>query len=325
MSKILILLAALFLCACDTDEDQTQASSKPEFAQGDNSVALTKSSNAESAQLSPQAQNETTPPSAEATKRADKILAYINRGQASLDSGFYSLADRLQANSHTYLQTWRLPARPKPSKKPDLKPEEGLFNETEAGIITTSLANMDKALNALIGHYLNLEKYVANNTIRDDGKQGLQLARQIDLAHADFIAARRSWLGAVEDNAAEAEKILLYNHPLQRQILAGNAIFNQFREIAHILASASPQSELLAACRANIANLAASAAMPPFLARPALERLFRAFLHTVNAYLTNFDRGLNEGFHMPQRKELNVAAQTCANAWNEFVKEANKS
>lgn len=308
MLRLILLIFCFCLCACNDVSDN-----KPESV--DQSGLDT--ANSDSALESERA------PTPEKVVKADKMIAYSNQAHEFLESGSYKLADIFHANSQNYLHTFRLPARPKITRKAAPRPDNGVFDEAEANLVAKGLAGMDKAMDNLLGNYANLEKYIADKSIRDDGKQGEELVTKISKAHADFIAARDTWLDIVQKRAAEAEQVLLYQHPLKRQIMAGSAIFRRFEEVAQLLAAKDANPDLINACRQNIERLVREGAKPPFPAKPVLERLYRAFLKTVDAYLVQLDSGLMGGFYKPQISALNSASQACTRAWNEFVKTAN--
>lgn len=311
MSRLLLLLA-LLLAACDSEHEAPQ-----NVAPASTASAARKEDPVVEQRPKPQL----PPPSAEQIARADGMLEYANRSLEYLDHGFYSLADKFYQNSRSYLETFKLPQRPKTGPRQELKPEAGLFDSQEAEILAKSLAGMDMALNSLLGHYASLEKYVADRNIRDNGVQGEKLAKAIAADHESFIASRKTWLEIVQARAAEAERVLLHGQPLQRQIQAGSALLGQMAEAARLLAS--DQADLLPACQQAIASLIGEGEKPPFAARPGLERLYRAFLKNAKAYLACLERGMKEGFQQLQRRELNQASKDCAASWNEFAKAVN--
>lgn len=312
MNKFLPLLLACLLFACDSGDSQKKASAGREIK----SPAIQQTISAPKEDAAP-------PPGQADIEKADRLLAYSNRAQEALDDSWHGQAERLYANSRSYLESFSLPKKPPGGRKPDLKPESGIFNEQEEALIASGLAGMDRALDRLLGYYGELEKYVADDSVRDDGRLGRQIAKRIAAARGDYIASRDSWLAIVQKRAAEAEKILLYNHPLQRQILAGSAIMAQIREVGAILATDTPEKAMLAACRGNIADQIALGEKPPFPAKPASERLYRAFLKAAQAYGDCLARGINEGFFDVQKRELAEAGRNCVQAWNEFAKDAN--
>lgn len=309
MFRIFILFLAFMLPACDNAGNENQAA--PDLA---------------ASKSDPQADKPApAAPTTEELDLADKIVAFANRAKEALDNGHYSLPDVLAANTRHYQQTWRLPARPKRPERNDyiFMPPEGLFNEQEAVDLQKAFAGMDKAMNNLFGHYANLEKYVADQTIRDDGKKGKDLSDRIEKAHTQYMAARKTWLEIVNKRAMAAEKILLAGHPLERQMQAALNILAQFREVSSILASGSPQQQMLAACRQIIQEQMALGAKPPFPASPRLERPYREFLKQVEDYVTKLSTGIAEGFHSLQTRQLNDALARCQKSYNEFVEAAN--
>lgn len=260
--------------------------------------------------------------------RADKILAFSNNAQNVFRRAYFSLPEKLRKNTRRYMETFHLGESPKLAGRKwaldQLAAPKGVFNDEEAQKLTQGLREMDNALMAMLGHYRELEKYVADTGIRDDGKQGEELSKKIDDGWGQFMKARSGWLDIVENNAANAEKLLLREHPLERQILAARKIFLQFDEIALILKEGKPNREMLANLERNLAGIISYAAKPPFDASPALERRYRAFLASARNYVDKLNAGLDEGFFSVQRRELNQAAQNCGKAYNDFVRMANQ-
>lgn len=267
------------------------------------------------------------PPTPEEIRRADKIVAFSNQARGVLGNGFYTLPDSLRDNVNKYLETWHLDPRPKAAGRQAagkrLVPPQGIFDDAEAAQLTLSLQEMDKALAAMLGHYTELEKYIADNTIHDDGKKGAELAEKLAANHESFMKARDSWLGIVEARAAEAEQILLRDHPLQRQILSARYIFAQMREVAALFRAGEANKEILANLRQNLNRIIAEAGKPPFSASPALERLYRDFLKQAGAYSQILESGIGEGFYSGKKRELNDAAINCHKSYNEFARAAN--
>lgn len=304
-------------------------------------------------------ENAAPPLSADERVRAERILDFHNTAAAALTNGYYALPDALYAHARTYLRVWHLPRvsplagarNGKSAARAALRPEKGLFTDAEADALTTAQKAMDTALDALLERYGELERYVKDASIRDDGARGRKLVRQMDSDHAVFMAARKSWLEIVTARAAAAEAALLREHPLRRQIQAANTVFALYGEVADALAAdkgaataatpaatpagmsgaapgagKSPEAATrttLERLRAELATCVADAARPPFAAAPSLERRYRAFLKEAQAYLAALDHGLNEGFFAAQRRELNTAAARSRAAYNLFVTEAN--
>ena len=355
LAPALALVLAAGLCACGSDAENNgqkgeQTAKVAETAASQAPVSAPAA--AASVKPAPAPEPELTP---EERARAESALDFHNTALNALETGYYALAEALYANARFYLKTWHLPARPKgggarEAARAALRPKAGLFSEEEAAKLTAALFGMDKALDSLLGKYKALEDYVADSRIRDDGARGKALAAKLDADHAQFMAARKSWLEIVEARAAEAEAALLRGHPLQRQIEAASAIFAGFGRAAEVLGAEDAAAAGEAAAKTSAAgkraaeaaavledaarttlehihteieNRIAEAGKPPFAAAPQLERQYRAFLKEARAYADALGRGLAEGFYPPQRRELNVAAARSRAAYNAFVREAN--
>lgn len=184
---------------------------------------------------------------------------------------------------------------------------------------------MDKSLDAMLADYKALEKYVRDDSIRDDGAQGKKLAASLGAAHATFMAARDSYLEVVEARAAQAEDVLLRDHPLQRQIVAAEKIFSLFRKAAGLLGPEKPDKEALEQLRQELESAIALAGRPPFPASPELERVYRAFLKEAALFPQGLARGLSEGFYSPLRRDLNSIVGRSREAYNAFARAANQS
>ncbi|WP_241159381.1 MULTISPECIES: hypothetical protein [unclassified Desulfovibrio] len=350
LALALCVLLAAALCACGSDEEKGAEKGAQKAAESAAPAAPAVTKAAPEPEAAP-----VTELTAEERARAEAALDFHNTAMNALETGYYALPEALYANARLYLKTWQLPGRPKgagsrEAAKARLKPKAGVFSEEEAAKLTAALAGMDKALDSLLGKYKALEDYVADSRIKDDGAKGKALAAKLDADHAEFMAARKSWLEIVEARAAQAEAALLRGHPLQRQIEAASAIFAGFGRAAELLgaedaaaagevaakgAAAEKQAGDAAATleatarttlqhiHTELANRIAEAGKPPFAAAPQLERQYRAFLKEAQAYADALGRGLAEGFYPPQRRELNVAALRSRAAYNAFVREAN--
>ena len=184
--------------------------------------------------------------------------------------------------------------------------------------------DMNKAIASMRADYRTLEKYVEDGSVQDDGTRGKYLAAGIAKAHAAFVVARDAYMQIVEAEAAPAEDMLLYNHPLKRQIQAAERIFSVFGKAASLLAPEKPDRQALQAQRQDLAAALADGGRPPFMAAPDLERRYRGFLKQAEIYAELFDKGLEEEFYAPLRFELNKAALASRAAYNDFVRDANQ-
>lgn len=257
---------------------------------------------------------------------ADQILAFANKSQKILAGDYYTLPDVLQAYSQIYGQIWQLAKMPPlPKQKPDLKPDKGIFSLTEERALDRALKGMDRELEKIRNAYADLEKYVLDETIQDDGKKGEQLCKLIGTSHAGFVKARKDWRSLVEARAIEAEDYLLAEHPLKRQVLAARQIFEQMNEALELLRMQDTRRTDLEPFETALGELAIQAAKPPFPAAPALERLYRGFIREVEHFDKVMAAGLNEGFHAQIKRELAKIMERSRNAYNAFAREASNS
>lgn len=329
-SRFFFILLSLFLCACADDVDKPDENKKPEVQ---NSVSVEKaadetSARDESVDIVDKEKNNIPPLSLEEAKLANRAIAFGNRARDVLNSGIYSTADTLNDNARRYKETWFLPKRPKlPAKyntDASLKAPSRIFSQSEEASLTAALDGMDKALNELLRHYKALEKYIGDSSIVDDGKKGLELSDKIFQSHTRYMSAKRTWMEIVEAKAEEAEAKLLREHPLERQILSARNIFAQMEEIRDIIIAEPDNRQVLAGLAQNLNSIIEQAGQPPFQASATLERLYKAFLKDAGTYTRVLNRGLLEGFYNVQRRELNEASIKCRDAYNEFVRVANR-
>ena len=312
------------MTACD--------SGKKEEAANDKSVAESTPS-APKAEIAPHAQaaeEATPPPSPEELDRADRLVAFSNAASMALATGRYAQADVLAAYTKYYLAEWQLGKRPDLNADQDaalarrLTPPVSLFTPEQTQKMATCVQNMNKAIVDMRADYRLLEKYVADESIQDNGVKGKAFAAEILKSHAAFIAARDSYMSIVEGEAAPAEDILLRNHPLKRQIQAAERIFAVLGKTATLLAPSKPDRDALKALRGELAAAIADGGRPPFMAAPELERQYRGFLKQAGNYMQLFDQGLEEEFYVQVRFEMNKAALASRAAYNDFVKVANQ-
>lgn len=135
--------------------------------------------------------------------------------------------------------------------------------------LAQGVTEMSKALETMLADYKALEKYVADHTIKDDGAQGKKLVQSLRSAHTTFMAARKSFLETVEARAAQAEDLLLWEHPLKRQIVEARKIFSLFRQAGDLLAPEEPDNAALEQLRGQLEASLHVAGQPPFPAAPA--------------------------------------------------------
>lgn len=260
-------------------------------------------------------------------KLADRAIEFANSAQAAFGNGYFHAPEKLATEVRRYRDSWRVRKVASPTGRAGalarLKPPKGVFSPEEEKDLTRALDGMDKALTDMLAGFRELEKYVADHTVIDDGKKGLDLCAKMDAAYDKFHKARDAWLGVVEKRAAAAEELSLSGHPLRRQIACAQKIFAQTRLAAELCGKEALDRKALVAVAGETRNLAAEGGKPPFPARPSLERRYREFLNGVNAWLKTLDEIILEGADGGRRAALARAQKNCGDAYNLFVREVN--
>lgn len=335
MKKALVLLCcfwlALALTACGSgDEDKAGKTAGESAPAASAEPSAAPSLVPEAAETAPAVPASLPPATPEEKARADRMVDFYNTAAAALSGGWYGLPDVLLNNARAYLEDWRLAARPavrgaRGDAARGLAPAKGLFPAATEAQLAQWVRDMDKALDAMLADYKSLERYVKDDSVIDDGVRGKKLVESLGASHAVFMAARDSYLEIVEARAAQAEEVLLRDHPLQRQIVAAEKIFSLFRKAAGLLGPEKPDKEALEKLRRELESVLAKAGRPPFPASPELERSYRAFLKEAALFPEGLARGLAEGFYSPLRRDLNSIADRSREAYNAFARAANQS
>ena len=334
MKKTLFLFCCLCLtfalAACGSDDDQKSGTAAGQSAPASPDAVPSSPGTAASASSVVPAPVSRPPATPEEKTQADRMVAFYNTAAGVLAGGWYGQPDALLTNVRAYLEDWRLAPRPavrgaRGEAAKGLAPAKGLFPAEVEARLAQWVTDMDKALEELLADYKSLEKYVRDDSIRDDGARGKKLAASLGAAHATFMAARDSYLEVVEARAAQAEDVLLRDHPLQRQIVAAEKIFSLFRKAAGLLGPEKPDKEALEQLRQELESAIALAGRPPFPASPELERIYRAFLKEAALFPQGLARGLAEGFYSPLRHDLNSIAGRSREAYNAFARAVNQS
>lgn len=327
MKKIciwLVCLGVLCLAACDSGskEEAPASSAKTEQAQPAPAAEASASDDAGNA---PQEQG--PPPTKAQLDEADALVAFYNTTASTLADPYFTQADVMMGSVRYYMHEWMLAPRPaggdgKPLAARLAAPLE-LFGEDESRAMGQWVEDMRQSLDSMRADYRLLERYVKDQSIRDDGVKGKALAASIEKSYERFSAARSGYMGLVEARASSVEEVLLYGHPLKRQILEARRVFGLFSRTAGLLTAQKPDREALEQVMAKLDASLANAGRPPFPASPDVERTYREFLKQGAEFKDALAKGLAEGFYSPVREELNNAAMGSRQAYNVFVREAN--
>lgn len=259
---------------------------------------------------------------------ADRVLAFVNDARNALAGSYFRAPQKIAGEIRRYREDWRVAKIANPSGRKEairkLTPPKDLFSPAEERDLTHALEGMDKAAVAMLENFRSLEKYLADDKTIDDGKLGLELCDKMDANRADFLAARQSWLAIVEKRAAEAEDVLLADHPLKRQILCAQKIFAQTRLANEISRDGAPDRAVLGDILNAVRALASEGAKPPFPAAANFERLYRNYLKAVDDWTRALNAIIIEGAGKQRRAELAATAKKCGEAYNAFARAVNR-
>ncbi len=324
MKKIFILLVCLgvlSLAACESDKKEEASASSAKTEQAQPAPAETA---ADTGNL-PKEQG--PPPTQEQLAAADAVVAYYNVVATTFADPYFAQADVMMGNVRYYLHEWLLAPRPAggdgKAVSARLAPPSGMFTEDESRALAQWVADMNQSIDSMRADYRALERYVNDQSIRDDGVKGEALTNSIAKSHERFMAARDGYMGTIEARASSVEEVLLYGHPLKRQILEARKIFGLFSRTAGLLVAQQPDREGLEQVVAKLDASLKDAGRPPFPASPDVERVYREFLKQGTAFKDALAQGLAEGFYNPVREDLNSAAEGSRQAYNDFVRAAN--
>lgn len=320
---LLVCLGVLSLAACESDkkEETSASSAKTEQTQPASAEA---NAAADTGNL-PKEQG--PPPTQAQLDEADAVVAYYNVVATTFADPYFAQADEMMGNVRYYLHEWLLAPRPAggdgKAVSARLAAPKGMFSEDESRALAQWVADMNQSIDSMRADYRALERYVNDKSIRDDGVKGAALTTSIEKSHERFMAARDGYMGMVEARASAVEEVLLYGHPLKRQILEARNIFGLFSRTAGLLVAQKPDREALEQMVAKLDASLNKAGQPPFPAAPDVEHAYREFLKQGTEFKDALAKGLTEGFYNPVRESLNSAAQGSRQAYNDFARAAN--
>lgn len=198
-------------------------------------------------------------------------------------------------------------------------PPAAMFGEKNAAAMADDLKAMDSASQSMQEKYRDLQAYVRDRKLKDDGQKGDQLSGDISDAYKKFQAARGHFLEIMDAKAEDAQDVLLRGSPLRAQVRMARRIFGDFRKCAEFITAGEPDQNAMAGLVDRAAADITTAENLPFPVSGEAEMTYRAYLKEARAVEAAFRRGISESFHAPVRTAINTAWQQCGDGYNRFV------
>lgn len=260
--------------------------------------------------------------------QANDILLHTNRVFSLLrdvyDAYVTSLLQLANAYEHTYTAP-EPPARPaRAALSSSLAPPEALWGPDALRAFREGVAGMDAAMDSLRADYMALMRYVADDSIKDDGIRGKGLVKAMRRSGKAYGTARDKVLSSMDSEAGKAEETLLRGHPLRPQIMAAKLLTARMRLAPAMLAGDAPDPRILERWRKELEGMIQEAAMLPCAVAGDVERRWRAFLRTAGEFPQTISIGQRAGFDGLIRRQLNTAYTRAQHAYNVFAEAVNE-
>ncbi len=261
-------------------------------------------------------------------ERAGQILDFFNTAEKNTSEDWFTQADHIAFFVRIYLGEWQLPKYDKPlidqkSFLQKLSPPDDLFDPSKKKSLQAAVARMYEALATMHSSYRELERYVGDTTIQDDGVKGKRLSKKINAAYQTFGRAKKEYFSLFEQEAVWAENIFLEDNPLRRQILEAKVLFSLLRDVSFELSSDTVDLSKTRALEKQIFAHIEKAERPPFKGHPLAERQYREFLKKARLYAEDLRLGNQEGFYPHVRNLLNTDLANIRSGYNAFIQYLN--
>ena len=268
-------------------------------------------------------------PQAPAQERAqaNEILFHANRASSLVQGTYDAYVAALLKLTDGYEVNYTAPRPPeRPARatlSPALAPPEALWMPASIQRFKEGLAGMDAAMDSMRADYLALMRYVADDSIKDDGVKGKGLTNAIRRSGEDYVRARDMALSGLNGEADKAEQVLLQGHPLRPQIQAAKLLTARMRLAPAMLAGEKPDPLVLERWRKELEGMINEAALLPFSVPGEVERRWRAFLRTAAEFPQVVSLGQRAGFDELLRGQLNTVYAHVQQAYNDFAAAVN--
>lgn len=259
--------------------------------------------------------------------RANEVLLHANRASATMQGSYDTYVAALLRLADDYEQNYTAPAPPdrppRISLSPLAAPPEESWKPVNIQRFKEGLSGMDAAMDSMRADYLALMRYVADDSIRDDGVRGKGLTKAIRQSGEKYAQARDKALSGLGDEADKAEQTLLRGHPLHPQIMAAKLLTARMRLAPAMLAGDKPDPLVLDRWRKELEGIINEAALLPCTVPGEVERRWRAFLRTAAEFPQVILLGQRAGFDELIRGQINTTYTRVQQAYNDFAAAVN--
>lgn len=325
---VLLVALALSLSACGSDEEkagQDQGAEAGKTAQDAGDKKDKGRDRDEGEVLRVYALSEPGPaPSAEELAHAQRVVDYANLADKAFNGLCGRYVDFFKLGLAEYALTFSTLSFgvDKPSAtclKKALAPSRDLLPEEERAKIVKDLETMDALREGMHKDYESLRAYVRDVEVVDDGKKGKAIVGKIEKALSGYADALESYQALVDKAAAEAQDVMLRDHPLRDHVRLATHMISIFRKIAERIALHDPDPGWLDEPFAKLDEEIGTAERLPFPVAGVVEMHYRQFLKAARNLLAVMREGQLESFHPEVRQGINAQWNACRVEYNAFV------
>lgn len=319
---VLLLGFMLALSACGSEEEKGESGRGAEAGQtaGDAGGAAE-----DEGEVRVYALSEPGPtPTAEELAHAQRVVDYANLADRTFTELCGRYPDFFKLGAAEYRRTYSTLSfgvnRPGAScLKKALEPAEDLLPAEERERVVKALELMDALREDMHKDYEALRAYVKDVDLVDDGKKGQELLGRIERALGQYADALEACQGLVDRAAAEAQDVMLRDHPLRDHVYLATDMIAVFRKIAERIALHDPDPGWLDEPFARLDEEMDRAERIPSPMAGVVEMHYRQFLKAARNLLAVMREGQLESFHPEIRQGINAQWNACRAEYNAFV------
>ena len=203
--------------------------------------------------------------------------------------------------------------------KKALSPSGDLFPDEERARAVKDLETMDALREEMSKEYEALRAYVKDGDLVDDGKKGRQHVKRIETLLAQYADSLEDYQALVDGAAAEAQDVMLKEHPLRDHVRLATDIVSVIRKVAERIALRDPDPGWLDVPMANLDEEIELAWRLPFPVAGETEMHYRQFLKAARGLVELMRQGQIESFRPEVRQAMNERWSVCLAEYNAFV------